>query len=171
MDRYTAISIAAAAAIAAPFAVSGADIVGAEQMQYRWDSPGMFSFFKMATDGSLEFCNTLPFWASFESMDITMYYQNNLLGTYHVGPLTMEPLASSVHKGTFRSDHIASAHSIFMTLDFGIADGEAGIDPKQFAVQTMVSTPILGLIPYHTTSQTTGLGFDQLMRADDLYCN
>lgn len=171
MDKHTAITVAAAVVIAVPFAISGANIAGADQTQYRWDSPGMFSYFKMSTDGSLEFCNTLPFWTSFEKFDIILHYHGEHLGTYSMGPLTMEPLSSSVHKGVFKSEQIASAHSVFMTIDFGINNGEMRIDPEQFTVKTKVATPILGLIPYHTTSEMSGIEFNDIMRADDLYCN
>ena len=171
MDKYSAITTAAIIVICIPFAVSAVNIAGAEQVQYRWDAPGMFSFFKMSTNGSLEFCNTLPFWASMDRFDITMYYQGEELGTYSTGPITMDPLASSNHKGTFKSEQIAMAHTTFMTIDHGITSGEVRIDPRNFVIQTYASTPILGLIPYQTSSQISGLDFDQMMRADDLYCN
>ena len=76
MDKYTIITMIAIIAIVIPFATSAINIIGAEQLQYRWDSPGMFSFFKLTTDGKLEFCNTMPFWTSFEKFKATMYYSN-----------------------------------------------------------------------------------------------
>lgn len=171
MDKYSIITISAIIVIIVPFAVSAANIIGAEQMQYRWNSPGLFSFFKMSTNGSLEFCNTLPFWISIDRFDITTYYQGEELGTYSMGPIVMDPLKSSNHKSAFTSEHIARAHTIFMTIDHGIASGEVRIDPRKFVIQTQVSTPILGLIPYNTYAQMSGLDFDQRMRVDDLYCD
>ena len=171
MDKYTIITISAIIVIAIPFAISTMNIIGSEQVQYRWNAPGSFSFFKMSTNGSLEFCNTLPFWTSIDKFDIIMHYQGEELGTYSVGPITMDPLKPSNHKGTFTSEHVARAHTIFMTIDYGVASGEVRIDPRNFVIQTQMSTPILGLIPYNTHEQISGLDFDQRMRADDLYCN
>ena len=171
MDRYTAITIAACIVITVPFAISAVNIIGADQIQYRWDSPGMFSFFKMSTDGTLEFCNTMPFWLNFERFEATMYYQGQPIGTYAAGPITADPLASATYVGTFESEQVAMAHSIFMTIDHGITSGEAGVDMTGFAVHTDISTPILGIIPYHTTEQMQGGVFDQRMRAEDLECN
>lgn len=171
VNRYTAITISAIIVIIAPFAVSAANIAGAEQVRYRWDSPGMFSFFKLSNGGSLEVCNTLPFWTSFESLEITAYYQGERLGAYTVGPLTMNPLESSVHEGTFSSDHIAGVYRVFMSIDHGISSGDMSIDPRFFVINAGISTPILGLVPYHTTHQVSALEFDQIMKTDDLYCD
>lgn len=171
MDKHAIITAVAIAVIATPLAVSAANIAGAEQMQYRWDSPGMFSFFKMATGGSLEFCNTVPFWTSIERFEVTVYYHGKDVGTYTAGPISMDPLASDVYEGTFRSEQVASSHQMFMTVDFGISNGEFRIDPGQIVLTTTTYTPILGLIPYQATSQMSALEFDRAMRAADLACD
>lgn len=171
MDKHTVITIAAIIIIVIPFAISAANIIGAEQVQYRWDSPGMFSFFKMSTDGKLEFCNTLPFWISFEKFETMAYYQGKIIGTYTIEQFTTDPLAASIQKGIFTSEHIASAHSVMMTVDHGIRNEENRIDARQFIIKTVITTPILGLIPYDVTSQMSGLEFDAQMNTEDLYCN
>lgn len=172
MDRHTAITAAAIIIIVVPFAMSAINITSAEQLQYRWDSPGIFSFFKMSTDGKLEFCNVIPFWASFERFDVIMYYQGEMIGTYAITePFTVDPLSSSTQKGVFTSEYISRAHSMLMTIDHEFSSGESRIDPRQFAVETVISTPILGLVPYDMTAQMSGREFNSQMNTKDLDCN
>ena len=172
MDRYTVITAAAIIIIIVPFAISAINITSAEQLQYRWDSPGMFSFFKMSTDGKLEFCNTMPFWADIERFDVIMYYQGEMIGTYAVTePFTVNPLSSNTQKGAFTSEHISRAHSMLMTIDHEFSSGESRIDARQFVIKTVISTPILGLVPYDVTAQMSGHEFNSQMNAEDLYCN
>ena len=171
MNRYSIVTAVAIAVIIAPFAVSVINITGGQQIEYRWDSPGMFSFFKMSTDGELEFCNTLPFWVSLKSFEATMFYQDRELGTYSVDSISLDPLSASAYTGKFRSENIITAHNIFMTIDFGISGEAMRIDPTSFVVETEVETPIIGLIPYSTTTSMSGLEFDQIMRTGDLSCD
>ncbi len=171
MDKYTIITIIAIIAIITPFAISAVNIIGAEQLQYRWDSPGMFSFFKLSTDGKLEFCNTIPFWTNFDEFKVIMYYRGEVVGTYTVESFTINPSSASVQNGVFTSEHIARAHSMAMTIDHGINSGEFRIDERQFIIQTMISTPILGLVPYDVTTQMSGSEFNDKMNAVNLYCN
>ena len=58
-----------------------------------------------------------------------------------------------------------------MTFDFEFNGGNVRLDPNQFIIVISTDTPILGLIPYSTTTQISGFEFDQLMNAEDLTCN
>jgi hypothetical protein len=58
-----------------------------------------------------------------------------------------------------------------MTFDFEFNGGNIRLDPNQFIIVVSANTPILGLIPYTTTTQISGFEFDQLMNAEDLTCN
>ena len=172
MNRYSVVTVVAIIVIVSPFAVSAINVVGVQQTDYRWNSAETFSFFKLSTGGELEFCNRLPFFVNFQNFDVTMYYKEKELGTYSTGPLALDPYSSSVRDGVFRSSDRTAAHNIFMTFDFGVAGGEAmRINPADFIVETKADTPIIGLIPYSTTTSMGGLEFDQIMRADDPYCN
>lgn len=171
MNRYFIITAVAIAVIVVPFAVSTINIIGGQYMEYRWDSPGIFSFFKMSTDGDLEFCNTLPFWVNLRSFEATMFYNDEELGTYSADSIFLDPLVASAYTGEFRSERLSTAYSIFMAMDFEISDATGRMDTRQFEVEVEVDTPILGLIPYSTTTSMSGLEFDQIMRADDLFCN
>ena len=54
MNKYSAITIIAILIIIAPFAYSGLNIVGAEQLQYKWNDSEEFSFFTMMNNGNIE---------------------------------------------------------------------------------------------------------------------
>ena len=60
MNRYSAITLVAIIIIIIPFAYSGLNIIGANQLEYRWnnDVEG-FSFFEMSNNGEVEFCNPM----------------------------------------------------------------------------------------------------------------
>ena len=171
MNKYSIITAVAIAVIVIPFAHSGLSIVGSQQLEYRWHGPGQFSFFAMSNHGEMEFCNTLPFWVSFQKMEVATFYSNEHLGSFVVNPLTIDPLSSAVQEGTFTSEEIATAQHNFMTLDFEFDGGDIRLDPNQFTVAIKTDTPILGMIPYSTVTKMSGWEFDQNMNSVDLTCD
>ena len=171
MNKHSAITIIAIIVIVSPFAYSGFSILSAEQMEYRWHSPGKFSFYTMSNHGEMEFCNTLPMWTSFQKLEVATFYQSGHLGSFVVNQVTMNPNSSAVHEGVFISDQVASAQHLFMTLDFEFDGGDIRLDPNELVVVVQVDTPIIGLIPYSTTTQIAGFDFDTMMNAEDLACD
>ena len=171
MNKHSVITIVAIIVIITPFAYSGLSIVGAEQMEYRWNSPGKFSFYTMSNHGEIEFCNTLPIWNSFQKLDVATFYQSNHLGSFVVNQVTMNPNSSVVHEGVFLSEQVASAQHLFMTLDFEFDGGDIRLDPNELVVVVQIDIPIIGLIPYSTTTQISGFDFDKMMNAEDLACD
>ena len=171
MNKHSIITAIAIIVIVMPFAHSGLSIIGMEQLEYRWNSPGAFTFFTMSNHGNMEFCNPMPFWISFERLDITSYFETNELGTFSVNPLTINPISSTVQEGTFSSEDLAASQHVFMTLDFEFDGGDIRLDPNQLRVIIQADTPILGIIPYSTTTQISGFDFDQNMNSEDLSCD
>lgn len=171
MNKYSIITAIAIIIIVIPFAYSGLSIVGMQQMEYRWNGPGQFTFFAMSNSGNIELCNTLPFWVSFQKFEVATFYEKTHLGSFVVGPNTINPMTSIVSEGIFRSDEMATAQHNFMTLDFEFDGGDIRLDPNKFIVVIHSNTPIIGIIPYSSTTQITGFDFDQKMNADDLTCN
>jgi len=171
MNKHTVITIIAIIVIAIPIVHSGVSILGVKQLEYRWDSPGEFNYFNMLNHGEMEFCNTLPFWMSIQKFEIESFYQSETLGTFTVQPMSISPFSSVVESGVFKSEEMSEAQHIFMTFDFEFNGGNVRLDPNQFAIVISTDTPILGLIPYTTTTQISGFEFDQLMNAEDLTCN
>ncbi|MGV7226986.1 MAG: thr operon leader peptide [Nitrosopumilus sp.] len=171
MNKHSVITIIAIIIIIIPFAHSGLSIVGVEQLEYRWNSPGSFTFFTMSNHGNVEFCNPMPFWISFERLEIATFYDTNHMGSFMVEPTTLNPLSSSVQQGIFSSQEIAASQHVFMTLDFEFDGGDIRLDPNKLIIVLRADMPIMGVIPYSTTSQISGFDFDQLMNSENLTCD
>ncbi len=171
MNKYSIITAIAIVIIIIPFAHSGLSIVGAQQLEYRWDNPGEFTFFTMLNQGEMEFCNTMPFWTSFKKFEISTFYQSEHLGSFVVKPMTINPLSSAVQEGIFSTGERSASQHIFMTFDFMFNGGNIRLDPNQFIIVISTDTPILGIIPHSTTTQISGFEFDKMMNAEDLSCD
>jgi len=171
MNKHTIITVIAIIVIIIPFAYSGLNILGIQQLEYRWSNPGDFSFFTMSNHGEIEFCNPIPFWVSFQKLDITTYYNTENLGSFVVNPITINPLSSTIQKGTFSSEEISSAQHIFMTLDFEFDGGDIRMDPNQLVTVIQIDTPIIGIIPYSSITQISGFDLDRIMNSEDWICD
>jgi len=171
MNKHSIITAIAIVVIVIPFAYSALSIVGAQQLEYRWDNPGEFTFFTMLNQGEMEFCNTIPFWTTFQKFEISLFYQSGHLGSFVVQPLTISPYSSVVEGGIFTSEGMAESQHIFMTFDFMFNGGNIRLDPNQFVILISTDTPILGIIPYSSTTQISGFEFDKMMNAEDLSCD
>ncbi len=171
MNKHSIITAIAIVIIIIPFAYAGLSIVGVGQLEYRWDNPGEFTFFTMLNQGEMEFCNTIPFWITFQKFEITTFYQSDILGSFIVQPLTINPYSSVVQEGIFSSEEISESQHIFMTFDFMFNGGNIRLDPNQFIILITADTPILGIIPYSSTNQMSGFEFDKMMNAEDLSCD
>lgn len=171
MNKHSIITIIAIIVIVIPFAYSGLSIVGVQQLEYRWDNPGEFTFFTMLNQGEMEFCNAIPFWITFQKFEISTFYQSDILGSFVVQPLTINPYSSVVQEGIFSSKEISESQHIFMTFDFMFNGGNIRLDPNQFIILITADTPILGIIPYSSTTQMSGFEFDKMMNAEDLSCD
>ena len=88
MNKHSIITTVAIIVIVIPFAYSTLSIIGSQQLEYRWHSPGEFSFFTMSNHGEIEFCNTVPFWTSFqkymEENAMNIPYEINQENVYEV---------------------------------------------------------------------------------------
>jgi hypothetical protein len=171
MNKHTIITAIAIVVIIIPFTYSALSIVGAQQLEYRWDNPGEFTFFTMLNQGEMEFCNTIPFWTSFQKFEIFTFYQSEHLGSFVVQPLTINPYSSVVEDGIFTSEGMSESQHIFMTFDFMFNGGNIRLDPNQFIIVIQADTPILGIIPYSSTTQMSGFDLDKMMNSEDLTCD
>ncbi len=171
MNKHSIITTIAIVIIIIPFVYSGLSIIGAQQLEYRWNNQGEFSFFELSNSGEIKLCNTMPFWISFQKFEIATFYQGKHMGSFVVDPFTIDPFSSTVQEGSFTSDTIAEAQRNFFTLDYMFNGGEKRMDPDQFIIQTQIDIPIIGIIPYSTTNQILGFGFDKMMNAENLSCN
>ena len=171
MNKYTAITIIAILIIISPFAYSGFNIIGAEQLQYKWNDSEEFSFFTMMNNGNIELCNPMPFSISFEKLQIGSFYNAKNIGTYEIMSTTIEPQSSIVAKGDFFTEEYQSTQRMFLTLDYEFNGGEIRVDPNKFIVIVSIHTPIAGIIPYSDDLQISGFELDQIMKNQELSCN
>ena len=171
MNKHSIITLIAIIVIIIPFAYFALSVIGVQQLEYRWNNPGEFTFFTMLNHGEMEFCNAIPFWISFEKFEISTFYQSDHLGSFTVQPVTINPYSSVVEKGIFKSEGMSEAQHIFMTFDFMFNGGNIRLDPNQFIIVVNTDTPILGIIPHSTTTQMSGFEFDKMMNAENLSCD
>jgi len=171
MNKYSIITFIAIIIIIIPFAYSGLNIIGANQLEYKWSGTEGFSFFAMSNSGEMEFCNSMPFSTSFQKFQITSFYDIKNIGTYEIESTTIEPQSSIVKKGDFSTDEFQSTQHMFMTLDYEFDGGAVRVDPNKFIVLVTIQTPIMGIIPYSHTMQISGFELDQTMKNQELSCN
>lgn len=171
MNKHSIITIIAIIVIIIPFAYSGLSILGMQYLEYRWDNPGQFSFFTMSNHGDIEFCNSTPFWITFEEFEITTFYDAKNIGSFSINPTTLNPSSSTIQEGKFASEELSASQHIFMSMDFEFDGGDIRLDPNKLIVLVSIDTPIIGIIPYSTTTQISGFDFDKMMNSEDLSCN
>ena len=171
MNKYSAITIIAILIIIAPFAYSGLNIIGAEQLQYKWNDSEEFSFFTMMNNGSIELCNPMPFSISFDKLQIGSFYNAKNIGTYEIMATTIEPQSSVITNGDFSTEEYQSTQRLFLTLDYEFDGGEIRVDPNKFIVIVSIHTSIAGIIPYSHDLQISGFELDQIMKNQELSCN
>mgnify|MGYP003389406094 CR=1 FL=1 len=171
MNKYSIITIIAIIIIVIPFAYSGLNVIGANQLEYKWNGSEEFSFFAMSNNGDIEFCNPMPFSTSFQKFQIITFYDAENIGTYEIMSTTIEPQLSIVKKGNFSTEEFQSTQHMFMTLDYEFDGGAIRVDPNKFIVLVNIQTPIAGIIPYSHTIQISGFELDQTMKNQELSCN
>ena len=171
MNKYSIITVAAIITIIIPFAYSGLNIIGANQLEYKWNGLEEFSFFAMSNNGDMEFCNTMPFSTNFEKFQIVTFYDKENIGIYEISSTSIEPHSLIIKKGNFSTEEFQSTQHMFMTLDYEFDGGAVRVDPNKFIVLVNIQTPIAGIIPYSHTSQITGFELDQTMKNQELSCN
>ena len=171
MNRYSIITLIAIIIIITPFAYSGLNIIGASQLEYKWNGTEEFSFFAMSNSGDIEFCNPIPFPITFQKFQIISFYDTKNIGTYQIESAIIEPQSPIVKKGNFVTEEFQATQHMFMTLDYEFDGGAIRIDPNKFIVLVSIQTPIAGIIPYSHTIQISGLELDQTMKNNESSCN
>ena len=171
MNKYSTITFIAIIIIVTPFAYSGLNIIGANQLEYKWSGSEEFSFYAMSNNGDSEFCNPMPVPTSFQKFQIGTFYDAKNIGTYEIISTTIEPQSSIIKKGSFSTEEFQATQHMFMTLDYEFDGGAVRVDPNKFIVLVTIETPIMGIIPYSNTIQISGFELDQTMKNQKLSCN
>jgi len=171
MNKHSIITIIAIIVIVIPFAYSGLNIIGVQQLEYKWDNPGEFNFFVLSNSGEIKFCNAMPFLTSLQKFEIATFYQGKHMGSFVTNQFTINPYSSTIQEGIFTSDVIVEAQRNFFTLDYMFNGGVERMNSNEFIIQIQIDTPIIGIIPYSSTMEMLGSDFDKIMNTENLTCN
>lgn len=166
MNKHSVITAIAIIAIIIPFVYSALNIYAADQLKFRWNEPGNFSFFELSNNGEIQLCNAVPYPVNIKSFQITPFYDGVSRGTFHIENVNLDGSHSTIHQGGFISDNFVESQHMFMQMDFQYDGGDIRIDPRKMQVQVVIDTPIIGVIPYSTVSQYGGFDFDKMMNKE-----
>jgi hypothetical protein len=171
MNKHSLITVIAIVAIIIPILYGLWGIYSVEQIQMRTTN-SEFSYFEMANYEEIEMCNPLPFFVSFNGLEIEVYYTNDLKGIFEIGPTTINPNTSQITDVKFSSDSFSESQYLFMHMD-GQFDGEMPVrlDANQMVVVTDFETRIIGIIPYHSTTTQSAFDFTTMMNKESMCDN
>ena len=166
MNKYSIITAIAIIVIIIPVLYGVWSVFSAEQIQLRTPNEE-FSYFEMSSNEEIQICNPMPFYVSFNGVQIETFYTEDIKGIFEIGPTTLEPNTSQILELNFLSDNFSESQYLFMHMD-GQFDGEVPIrlNPNEMAVTTTFETRIIGVIPYQTTVTQTGFDFTNMMNED-----
>ena len=163
MDKYTIISIIAIFVLVLTVGFSVLNVLAAESLQFR-GADASFTFFGFNENGTIEVCNSLPFFTTGDKLEIFIYSDKEVQGIFSFDEFTIFPMSSSIIKGSFTSDSYAESTYLFFHFD-GMFSGSTPlrINPSKIIVVTEIQTPIIGVIPYSVTKQYSSLEFWDMM--------
>jgi len=168
MNKHSIITSIAIILIIIPVLYGLWGIYSVEQLQLRTFN-NEFSYFDMSNYEQIEVCNPMPFFVSFNGLQIMTYYQNDLKGVFEIGPTTISSKTLEILDLDFSSESFAESQYIFMHMD-GQFDGEIPVrlDPNQMIVVINYETKIIGIIPYQNTITISAFDFTQMMNEESL---
>ncbi|MFQ5476964.1 MAG: hypothetical protein ACE5DT_08045 [Nitrosopumilus sp.] len=121
----------------------------------------LFRFFSLSTtDSKIIICNNSLIPASFNELDLMIYFEKKLLGTYVINSASIMSNSVFEANGEYTSDSMAQSQTLFMHFDhlFSGSDNTVRIDPRKMDVVTQYQTTIVG-IPYLISEQYTAFEF------------
>lgn len=160
MEKQKIIVLASIIIIVSTAGYSLVNVYALEQLELR-GVDNLFRFFVMSTtDNKIEICNPSFFPASFNQLDVQIYFERKLLGTYVIDSAQIMPNSSFETNGKYTSDSMAQSQNLFMHFDhlFSNSDDTVRIDPRKMDVVTQFQTTIIG-VPYLVTEQYTAYSF------------
>jgi len=164
MNKHTVIVIIASFVIASPFVFAAWNIYAAGQLQFSGIEQDNFRFFDMINSGKIAMCNPLPFYTSFDDVNIEIIYEGTNKGTLNVPMVVLAPNSFTITEGKFTSELFQEAQYLAMHFD-GIFSGSfpIRIDPVKMNIETEFTTKIFSLIPISVSKQYSGLEFWNMM--------
>ena len=171
MNKHTIIVIIASIVIAIPFAYAAWNYASLGNLELRATEPGGFSFFEISTGKGIQICNSSPIYASFDRIDLTIFYQDDNEGTYTIPANTLAPSSQTILEGNFRSESFSEAQYTLLHMDGEFAGtAPMRLDSNQMFVTLNIQTSLLGLIPISTSEQYRAFDFYNLMNQESTSC-
>ena len=166
MNIYSIVTTIAIIVIIIPISYGIWSIYSVEQLQLGTPNKE-FSYFEMSSYEKIQICNPMPFFVSFEGLNIAVFYTGDFKGVFEIGPTTIDPNTQEVLDLNFSSENFAESQYLFMHMD-GQFDGEIPIrlDPSQMVLVTTFDTKIIGIIPYQITFAQSGFEFTKMMNEE-----
>lgn len=166
MNKYSLITAVAIVVIVLPILYGVWGIFSVQQLELRTPNDE-FSYFDMSNYEQIAVCNSMPFFVTFNKIQILTYYQNDLKGFFEMGPTTLNPNSLEILDMDFSSESFAESQYMYMHMD-GQFDGEVPIrlDPNQMIVQINYETNVIGFIPYQNMITISAFEFTQMMNEE-----
>lgn len=172
MEKQKIIGIVAIIIIIGTVGYSLLNVYALEQLEFG-GIDNLFRFFSFNTvDSTMNICNNSLLPANFNELNIMIYFEKKLLGTYVVNSASLMPNSVIQANGEYASDSMAYSQTLFMHFDhlFSGSDNTVRIDPRKMDVVTQFQTTIIG-IPYTVSEQYTAFDFwNMLNDKENLTC-
>ncbi|QLH06336.1 hypothetical protein [Nitrosopumilus ureiphilus] len=172
MEKQKIISFIAIIIIIGTVGYSLLNVYALEQLEWG-GRDNLFRFFSFYTvDDTINICNNSLIPASFNELDILIYFEKKLLGTYVIDSASIMPNSIFEVNGEYSSESLEYSQTLFMHFDhlFSGSDNTVRIDPRKMDVITQYQTTIIG-IPYSVSEQYTAFDFwNMLNDEENLMC-
>ena len=171
MEKQKIIVLISIIIIISTVSYSLVNVYALEQLELR-GVDNLFRFFAMSTtDNKIKICNPSFFPVNFNQLDVQIYFEKKLLGTYVINSAKIMPNSIFETTGKYISDSMAQSQSLFMHFDhlFSNSDPTVRIDPRKMDVVTQFQTTIIGA-PYSVTEQYTSLDFWNMLNNEEITC-
>lgn len=168
MEKQKIISFIAITIILGTVGYSLLNVYALEQLEFG-GIDNLFRFFSLYTvDDTINICNNSPIPANFNELDILIYFEKELLGTYVIDSASIMPNSIFKVNGAYVSESIAYSQTLFMHFDhlFSGSDDTIRIDPRKMDVETQFQTTIIG-IPYVVSEQYTAFDFWNMLNDEE----
>lgn len=172
MEKHKIISVIAIIVIIGTVGSSFLNVYALEQLEFG-GIDDLFRFFSFyTTDNTINICNNTLIPVNFNQLNVEIYFEKELLGTYVIDSTTIMPNSIIVANGEYVSDSLEYSQTLFMHFDhlFSGSDDTIRIDPRKMDVMTQFQTTVIG-IPYVVSEQYNAFDFwNMLNDKENLAC-
>ena len=168
MEKQKIISFIAIIIIIGTVGYSLLNVYALEQLEWG-GRDNLFRFFSFYTvDDTINICNNFLIPASFNELDILIYFEKELLGIYVIDSASIMPNSVFEVNGEYSSESLEYSQTLFMHFDhlFSGSDDTIRIDPRKMDIVTQFQTTIIG-IPYVVSEQYTAFDFWNMLNDEE----